>query len=65
MFRCLDVAFLVEIRIHQPLMMGKGTVNLLDGGRDLARSGRRARGYTAAATPVTSAQTCKAWIRAA
>ncbi len=34
-----------------------GTVNLWSWGRDSARSGRRARSYAEAMTPVTSAQT--------
>ena len=42
-----------------------GTVNLLQLGRDKARQGRRARGYSAAARPVISAQTWKASVRAA
>ncbi len=58
--------FLTDEALHSALNAGRmGTVNLLDWGRDGLRSGRRARGYAAAATPVTSAQTWKAWIRAA
>ena len=44
---------------------GGGTVNLLDRCWDRAQSGWRALGYAAAVTPVTSAQTWKAWVRAA
>ncbi len=42
-----------------------GTVNLLDRCWDRAQLGWRALGYAAAVTPVTSAQTWKAWVRAA
>ena len=56
-----DVGFVqIELGLRLP-----GTVNLLGASHDGSRSGRFARGYAAAATPVTSAQTCMALVRAA
>ena len=42
-----------------------GTVNLIGSGRDKAGEAGHTNAYAQAATPVTSAQVWKAWVRAA
>jgi len=51
--------------MHRPDAVARGHCQLVGPRLQRGAIGRRARSYAAAVTPLTSAQTCMAWVRAA
>src|SRR4051812_6507877 len=54
-----------HIPLNKLVLSQAGTVNLIGSGRDKAGEAGHTNAYAQAATPVTSAQVWKAWVRAA